>query len=620
MKKNLPENLGMSKIVLIVIAVSALISISVSCFILNTVIKSHDEETIKLISADVYDSINNELLKAIMVSQTMANDSFLRHTLENEKNLSQEQRGELFKNYLHEIKNNFFYSSAYIISDGSKNYYTENGIHKQVDTEKNPHDIWYKNFLKKNVEYAFDVDHDETNDDIWTIFINSRIRDTDGGLLGVCGIGLKLDVIQTILRINENNYDIKIDLLDRKNAYDIDTNAAKFKDPHLRNIVDNLHKNIRNADKLNLSRVDDVYIVTKYIPEIDWYLVIRRDVNMQTIFSNWIFYISVGFLIALIILLIFIRYRLNKGSKEIEETAKKHGIASHAGLYISMHLIDFGSDTIHELSRDPKVNLFIIDDGESAAAKIKHAVEEITAPESLSEMMLFVDFETLAERMKGHYELHQEFVSEKCGWCKAYFMLVDDNEDGSINQIVFAVELIDEAKRREKQLVYLSETDAMTGLRNRGSGEKTITALMNEGIEGMFCLLDADKFKSINDNYGHEVGDKVIKAIAQCLKKSFRNSDIVMRLGGDEFAAYALGVTNAEQAKIIVDRFFGEIDKIDIPELGDRKITVSLGTALFSIQDYCSFTEIYKRADSATYISKKTQGNCHTAYEDEKLS
>ena len=132
----------------------------------------------------------------------------------------------------------------------------------------------------------------------------------------------------------------------------------------------------------------------------------------------------------------------------------------------------------------------------------------------------------------------------------------------------------------------------------------------------MFCLLDADKFKSINDNFGHEVGDKVIKAIAQCLKKSFRNSDIVMRLGGDEFAAYALGVTNEEQVKIIVNRLFSEIDKIDIPEIGDRKITISLGSALFSIKDACSFTEIYKRADSAAYISKKTQGNCHTAYKN----
>ena len=99
-------------------------------------------------------------------------------------------------------------------------------------------------------------------------------------------------------------------------------------------------------------------------------------------------------------------------------------------------------------------------------------------------------------------------------------MLVD-NSGGKINQIVFAIELIDEEKQRENHLLYLSETDAMTKLNNRGGGEKKITELISEGTEGMFCLLDADKFKSINDNFGHDVGDKVIIAIADCLKKAF---------------------------------------------------------------------------------------------------
>ena len=154
----------------------------------------------------------------------------------------------------------------------------------------------------------------------------------------------------------------------------------------------------------------------------------------------------------------------------------------------------------------------------------------------------------------------------------------------------------------------------MTGLRNRGSGEKTITELMTHGQEGMFCLLDADKFKSVNDNYGHDVGDKVIKAIANCLKHTFRTSDVVLRLGGDEFAAYALGVTDVERAKIIIDRLFNEIDKIDIPELGDRKINISLGAAFFVFNEGCNFGEIYKRADLAVYQSKKISGNSYTIH------
>ena len=87
----------------------------------------------------------------------------------------------------------------------------------------------------------------------------------------------------------------------------------------------------------------------------------------------------------------------------------------------------------------------------------------------------------------------------------------------------------------------------------------------------MFCLLDADKFKSINDTYGHDAGDKVIKAIADCLKRAFRNDDVIMRPGGDEFAAYAIGITDEEHGRIVANRFFDLIDRIEIEELGDRR-------------------------------------------------
>ena len=479
---------------------------------------------------------------------------------------------------------------------------------KTLDLKNDPHDVWYSDIFNNNADYKLNVDTDEANQMSLSVFVNTKIRDANGGILGICGVGLRMEILQKIFEMNERAYKIKISLVDNDGMVQVDTESQNIETSNLTHML-----SYQKTDQFVMEKVDDDYIITKYIPAFDWYLVIRKHgENMQSAFSDVIFYMSIGFLVALVALLAFVQVSLNKGRRAIEENATKHGIASHAGLYVSMHLIDLKHNQIHELSKDPNVHIFFVNDGGDAKVQVQRAVKEMTAEESLAAMSDFTNFDTLAERMKDNHAISQEFLSTQYGWCKAYFMVVEHNKDGAINQIVFAIELIDEEKRREKHLLYLSETDAMTGLRNRGSGEKSIADLMAEGQEGMFCLLDADKFKSINDTYGHGVGDKVIKEIANCIKKAFRNSDVTFRLGGDEFAAYAIGVTDEEHGQIVVNRLFNLVDKIDIPELGDRKITISLGAAIFSVKNDCKFDELYKRADSAAYASKKVQGNCAT--------
>ncbi|MFR7383134.1 MAG: GGDEF domain-containing protein [Anaerostipes sp.] len=109
----------------------------------------------------------------------------------------------------------------------------------------------------------------------------------------------------------------------------------------------------------------------------------------------------------------------------------------------------------------------------------------------------------------------------------------------------------------------------MTGLYNRGCGERKIIKAIKNNSKGFLCLIDCDKFKKINDTYGHAVGDQVIIAVAQALKKSCREHDIVLRLGGA----------------------FSD---------GDEALT---------------FDQLYRYADSAMYHSKKVFGYHATIYE-----
>ena len=93
------------------------------------------------------------------------------------------------------------------------------------------------------------------------------------------------------------------------------------------------------------------------------------------------------------------------------------------------------------------------------------------------------------------------------------------------------------------------------------------------------------------------------------MTKSFRDTDVVFRLGGDEFAAFSEGVTDPETGRMILDRFFESINDIDIPELSDRKISISVGASFYPLGNTDSFEALYSRADEGAYESKRHDGS-----------
>ena len=174
------------------------------------------------------------------------------------------------------------------------------------------------------------------------------------------------------------------------------------------------------------------------------------------------------------------------------------------------------------------------------------------------------------------------------------------------------IEPIDKEKREREHLEWLSETDRLTGIMNRGGGEEKIRQIIETGGYGMLAILDADHFKSINDTFGHQVGDAVIIAIANCMKKSFRDVDVVMRLGGDEFSVFVSELQDKKIAQNILNRFIDNIHAISIPQITDRKIEVSIGAAFLDQEEVKDFETLYKKADSGVYKSKKTEGSVVT--------
>ena len=157
----------------------------------------------------------------------------------------------------------------------------------------------------------------------------------------------------------------------------------------------------------------------------------------------------------------------------------------------------------------------------------------------------------------------------------------------------------------EHMLRHQAEHDALTGLLNRGAFDNLHASLA--GYEGSLALLlvDVDKFKQINDSYGHETGDQVLKKVAQLLAQHFRGTDYPARIGGDEFAVIVMD-TAPEEQDIIAGKIMEINQLLTHPADGLPVVSLSVGGAFSG----AGFSEtLYKDADSALYEVKE-HGRC----------
>jgi diguanylate cyclase len=149
--------------------------------------------------------------------------------------------------------------------------------------------------------------------------------------------------------------------------------------------------------------------------------------------------------------------------------------------------------------------------------------------------------------------------------------------------------------------------DALTGLYNRRHVLELLDHEKNRSLRGggIFCLaiLDIDHFKNVNDTYGHQTGDEVLKAVATTMKTTMRNTEDCARYGGEEFLI-VLTQTNINGALIGAERVRTNIEKIPFPDIGsDFKITVSIGLSEYKMRE--NVDDVIARADEALYRAKK---------------
>ncbi|WP_435634570.1 diguanylate cyclase domain-containing protein [Pseudomonas solani] len=161
---------------------------------------------------------------------------------------------------------------------------------------------------------------------------------------------------------------------------------------------------------------------------------------------------------------------------------------------------------------------------------------------------------------------------------------------------------------REQELEHAAFHDALTDLPNRRYLiERAETALANAGRRGetvALMLIDLDHFKPINDKYGHDAGDAMLRTIGQRLREHVRGGDSVARLGGDEFAVLICGPDSEPHAREIAERLLAELAEPVLYGTQRLTVTISIGVALYP-QHARQFAGLYKTADQAMYKVKE---------------
>ncbi|HSQ64278.1 MAG TPA: sensor domain-containing diguanylate cyclase [Polyangiaceae bacterium] len=171
--------------------------------------------------------------------------------------------------------------------------------------------------------------------------------------------------------------------------------------------------------------------------------------------------------------------------------------------------------------------------------------------------------------------------------------------------------------RMVAKLEQLATTDGLTGLLNKramlDAGAQKIAAAARFGRKLSMLVTDIDFFKKVNDTYGHDVGDVVIKGLGEILKRQKRTTDLVARFGGEEFIVLC-EQTDERGALLLAERIREELGKTTFhSEQGPVSVTCSIGLATFP-EAGASWDSLFRAADEALYVSKRSGRNRVTAH------
>ena len=216
------------------------------------------------------------------------------------------------------------------------------------------------------------------------------------------------------------------------------------------------------------------------------------------------------------------------------------------------------------------------------------------------------------------------------GWMICYVIPVADAQDSYdfiksdesillgiflILVLLLVLYIIRTNRKQNEGLIRTAELDGLTGAYNKRATEAYINKILTQmpDEKGTFVILDVDKFKDVNDRYGHAAGDTVLHELAKTFFRHFRKDDIIGRIGGDEFVIYMRNIESKEIASARVKNLIENVRSLPFEEMNGNHVTISVGIAFVPEAGNC-YMDLYKNADTALYETKQNGKDGYHVY------
>lgn len=233
------------------------------------------QEMLPLSSDNIYSEIQRDLLQPILISSLMANDTFVIEWVnDGESDAARMQR------YLKQIQDQYQTITAFFISEQTRRYYHPDGIIKQV-SEDDPADAWYFRARSMKQQYEINIDTDTADRNRLSIFVNYRVENKQGDLIGVIGVGLSMETVVRLIENYQQRYGREIYFVNRQGEVMLQSSHYS-NDLHLQNKdgLEKLFTRILTSPSASVSfqakNGNVIYLNSRLVPEFDWFLIVEQ--------------------------------------------------------------------------------------------------------------------------------------------------------------------------------------------------------------------------------------------------------------------------------------------------------------------------------------------------------